>query len=161
GQRLWDEHVRAFEQAIRHRKSPREALLAGQTVVQQELDKVFQRERDPLLPAGVPIALFLGALVIAVGAFLVTAARSGRVGRLMRGEAAAGLLFASPWILGFLLFTLGPILASLLFSLCDYDVLHAPRYVGLRNYAQLVGLRSVQLHWLEGVREIRSGWEAL
>src|SRR5439155_13230302 len=47
------------------------------------------------------------------------------------------------------------------FSLCDYDVLHAPRYVGLRNYAQLIGLRSVQLHWLEGVREIRSGWEAL
>jgi ABC-type sugar transport system permease subunit/ABC-type glycerol-3-phosphate transport system substrate-binding protein len=161
GQRLWDEHVRAFELAIRHRRTPREALLASQTVVQQELDKVFQREQAPLLPAGIPVALFAGTLALALGAYLLVAARSGRVGRLMRGEAAAGLLFAAPWIIGFLVFTLGPILASMLFSLCDYDVLHAPRYVGLRNYAQLLGLRSLQLHWLEGAREIRSGWDAL
>lgn len=161
GQRLWDEHVRAFELATRRRLTPRQALEAGQRVVQAELDKVFRRERDPLLPAWAMPLLFTVTLTGGVGAFVVVARRAGRVGRLMRGEAAAGFLFASPWIVGFLVFTLGPILASLLFSFCDYDVLHPPRWVGLRNYAELLGIGSLQLHWLEGIGEIRSVWQAL
>jgi len=44
---------------------------------------------------------------------------------------------AGPWILGFLLLTAGPILASILFAFCDYDVLHAPRYVGAANFQTL------------------------
>jgi ABC-type sugar transport system permease subunit len=52
----------------------------------------------------------------------------------MRSEALAGYLFASPWIIGFLVFTIGPIIASIVFSFCDYDVLHQPRWVGVQNY---------------------------
>src|SRR5687767_10510021 len=49
-----------------------------------------------------------------------------------------GLLFVSPWLLGFLCFTLYPFLASLYFSFCDYDILSPPRWVGLANYRQLL-----------------------
>jgi len=56
----------------------------------------------------------------------------------MRGEARAGYLFASPWLIGFLVFTIGPVVASIVFSFCDYDVLHQARWVGVSNYSQLV-----------------------
>lgn len=49
-----------------------------------------------------------------------------------------GLLFVSPWILGFLAFNLYPLIASLWFSFCDYSVLSAPVYLGLQNYTDLV-----------------------
>jgi multiple sugar transport system permease protein len=161
GQRLWDEHVRAYELATRGRQSPKEALLAGQMVVQRELDKVFRREQDPVLPTQSAVGIIGGGMLLVIAGFGVAAARSGSVGRLMRHEMVAGYAFASPWIIGFLLFTLGPILASLLFSFCDYDVLHPPRFVGLRNFEDLVGIRSVQVHWMEGAREIGSVWQGL
>jgi multiple sugar transport system permease protein len=52
-------------------------------------------------------------------------------------EQRAGVLFALPWILGFVVFTGGPILFSFLFSFCEYDVLSPGRWVGLRNYHYL------------------------
>ena len=55
-----------------------------------------------------------------------------------RKEAIAGYLFILPWIIGFLVFTAGPMVASLLLSLTDYDILGAPRYVGLENYTRML-----------------------
>lgn len=49
-----------------------------------------------------------------------------------------GLVFISPWIFGFLAFTIYPILASLYYSFTFYDVISAPRWVGLRNYQVLL-----------------------
>jgi len=56
----------------------------------------------------------------------------------MSKRLITGLLFISPWIVGFLAFTLYPILASLYYSLCDYRILSPPRFVGLANYSTLV-----------------------
>jgi multiple sugar transport system permease protein len=47
-------------------------------------------------------------------------------------------LCLSPWLLGFFLFTLGPVLASLGFSLTRWDLLSPPVFTGLRNYARMV-----------------------
>jgi multiple sugar transport system permease protein len=49
-----------------------------------------------------------------------------------------GLLFVSPWIVGFACFTLFPFVASLYFSFCDYDILSPPRWIGLANYRELL-----------------------
>jgi len=46
-------------------------------------------------------------------------------------------LFASPWIIGFLCFTLYPALASLYYSFCHYNLMDAPRWIGLANYSYL------------------------
>ena len=43
-------------------------------------------------------------------------------------------LFISPWILGFFLFTLGPMVFSLVMSLYDWPVVGDRRFVGLDNY---------------------------
>jgi multiple sugar transport system permease protein len=48
-----------------------------------------------------------------------------------------GLLFISPWIIGFSVFLAYPIVMSLYYSLCDFSVLQPPRFIGLRNYSQL------------------------
>ena len=50
-----------------------------------------------------------------------------------------GLLFISPWLLGFLIFTVFPVIASLYLSFTDYRVLSPPRWVGLANYRALLG----------------------
>lgn len=54
-------------------------------------------------------------------------------------EAAWGFVFVAPWIIGFLVFTIGPLIASLVFSLTDFDLVRpeAVRFVGLDNYARM------------------------
>lgn len=58
----------------------------------------------------------------------------GGMTRLQRIEALQGYLFISPWVLGFLIFTLGPMLASFYYSFTLYNVQTAPRFTGLANY---------------------------
>ncbi|MCK2217182.1 sugar ABC transporter permease [Actinomadura sp. ATCC 31491] len=52
-------------------------------------------------------------------------------------ETRAALLFISPWIIGFLVFTAWPVINSAYLSLTDYDVINDPNFVGFDNYAQL------------------------
>ncbi|MGV3720101.1 MAG: carbohydrate ABC transporter permease [Actinomycetota bacterium] len=49
-----------------------------------------------------------------------------------------GLLFISPWIIGFSAFLAYPIAMSLYYSLCDFSVLRPPVFVGLANYQELL-----------------------
>lgn len=50
-----------------------------------------------------------------------------------------GVLFALPWIIGFLLFTSYPLIASFCYSFTNYSVLRPPSYVGLSNFKELAG----------------------
>ena len=61
--------------------------------------------------------------------------RPRRLSLLAAREAGWGLVFLSPWIIGLFLFTALPMLASLVFSFTDFDLVHpeAIRFVGLRN----------------------------
>jgi multiple sugar transport system permease protein len=52
-------------------------------------------------------------------------------------EARAGLVFVSPFLFGFVVFTLGPLLASLYFSFTRYDVINPPVWLGLDNYRRM------------------------
>ena len=54
-----------------------------------------------------------------------------------RNNLFTGLMFISPWILGFLVFTLYPVGASLYYSFCDYDILTEPLWVGTINYQEI------------------------
>lgn len=52
-------------------------------------------------------------------------------------EAIAGYLFASPVILGLLIFVIGPMIAGVGISFTDWNVLTKPNWVGLTNYIKL------------------------
>jgi multiple sugar transport system permease protein len=56
---------------------------------------------------------------------------------MKRKEALAFYLCISPWIVGFILFYLGPVIASFYFSLTNWDLLTAPKFIGLQNYVKI------------------------
>lgn len=45
--------------------------------------------------------------------------------------------FISPWVLGFLAFTAGPIVSSVFISLTNWDIFNPPEFVGLKNFEYL------------------------
>lgn len=61
-----------------------------------------------------------------------------------RREAIYGLVMASPWILGFLLFTLGPMIASFVIGLYDTNFLNKFNFVGLHWFRSVLFDRTVQ-----------------
>jgi len=63
------------------------------------------------------------------------AARAGRSPALRR-EAIEGFLCIVPWLLGFLLFTAGPMLASVWLALTDYEILRPIQFIGLDNFSK-------------------------
>ncbi len=54
-----------------------------------------------------------------------------------RQEAMAGIICILPWLIGFVAFTAGPILASLVISLMRWDVVSPAKWVGLQNYVDI------------------------
>ncbi len=57
--------------------------------------------------------------------------------RLERRNLRNGLLFASPYLVGFTVFMLYPLAASLYFSFCQYSIVRPPVWVGLDNFREL------------------------
>jgi multiple sugar transport system permease protein len=66
-------------------------------------------------------------------------ARRRRWSRRLVREAIEGYLYISPWLIGFLVLTLGPMVASLYFSFTHYSIIRAPRFIGLDNYVRAFG----------------------
>src|SRR5215212_1319745 len=65
-------------------------------------------------------------------------ARGGGFSPLRRQETITGYLFLLPNILGFLIFSSVPVLVTFSISLLDWDLIRAPRFVGLDNYIKLL-----------------------
>lgn len=61
-----------------------------------------------------------------------------KTGKKFYSENAKGYLLILPWILGFLLFQLWPILHSFYLSFTDYNILGPARFAGLNNYARMM-----------------------
>jgi multiple sugar transport system permease protein len=57
--------------------------------------------------------------------------------RSLNNDGVSGLLFVLPWIIGFLLFSLYPIVMSAYYSFTDFSAIKDPQWVGLKNYVSL------------------------
>ena len=64
--------------------------------------------------------------------------RRRRMSRLRLREAIDGYICIAPWVLGFIIFTAFPIIASFVLSFSRYTILDAPRFIGLANYTKMV-----------------------
>ncbi len=139
GQTLWDYVTRAADLATYHEYSPQVALDQAAASVQKELDILLKAPTAPIWELNTIFAYLSGVigLLLLVGIGYLWRCRQKR--KLDWPEMRAGYLFALPWFMGFLLLTLGPMLASVLFSLSDYDMLHPPRFVGLENFKTMLG----------------------
>ncbi len=54
-----------------------------------------------------------------------------------RWQRFEGYLFIAPWLIGFLVFILGPFLASFLLSFAEWNLVKPPVWVGLEHYATM------------------------
>lgn len=52
-------------------------------------------------------------------------------------EEVAGVIFILPFLIGFLAFMLIPMVISLYYSFCDYNILSSPSWVGFDNYKKM------------------------
>jgi multiple sugar transport system permease protein len=66
------------------------------------------------------------------------ATRARRVRRRGRRQDRAAYVFLTPWMLGLVLITLGPLLAALYLSFTDYNLLSDPKWVGAANYVRML-----------------------
>ena len=55
-----------------------------------------------------------------------------------QAEALTGVAMAAPWIIGFLVFVAGPMLASLYLAMTRWDLFTPPRFLGLENFEVLL-----------------------
>jgi ABC-type sugar transport system permease subunit/ABC-type glycerol-3-phosphate transport system substrate-binding protein len=135
GMLLWQEQINAMDHAFYGRLTPGEALDQAAVIVQRDLN-------ERLYPiAGVPINwtwFFVVYAFIFVATAAVVIRRDTMARTIPPRQWAAGLVAAGPWLFGFVLFTGGAMLFSLLISFCSYDVLSAPRFTGLYNYLWMI-----------------------
>ncbi len=153
GQMLWVQHIEAMENAIFHKLSPQQALDCGTMIIQRELDRALSPPRGVKVNWNYIFVLY-GVLLIG-GAVLVyhwdtnekfRLRFGGRLAKhggdlegmqssFFRSQWRGGWICAAPWTIGFIVFTGGPILFSIVISFCDFDILNPARFTGLTNYA--------------------------
>jgi len=147
GQFLWNQQVRAMEGSTYHKEdmTPEEigrhikaTLERHAAEVQIELDRVYRIRTEPVVNWMVPLVAYVAALVATAAILWWRHRRLSTSKGYFRREHRAGVLFASPWLIGFIVFTGGPIVFSFIISFCEYDVLSPGRFVGLDNYRYLL-----------------------
>ncbi|MCM8756962.1 MAG: sugar ABC transporter permease, partial [Candidatus Omnitrophica bacterium] len=106
-----------------------------------ELRQAFQRSQvkmPGLIVGWVAPFLLVGAAFTGFFAYLKKISvhsRSSPRGRICQG--LTGYAFSAPWLFGFILFSLGPILAALALSFTDWNMIRGPRWLGAQNYLQM------------------------
>ncbi|HMP95427.1 MAG TPA: extracellular solute-binding protein [Kiritimatiellia bacterium] len=160
GQKLWNAQRWAMDDAINHERTPEAALDYYTAMVQHNLDQIlFPPAGAPITSWNWFFGLygFLSVVTvvwiyrrdtrlsrdpsrgIALGAFFtgergVASVTEGSKGSYFRAQWKEGVICALPWILGFVIFTGGPMLFSIIISFCRYDILNPAVLLGLDNY---------------------------
>jgi len=160
GQLMWNQQLTATDNAIFHKMSPQQALDEATMIVQRDLDRILSPPVGTLVNWNWFFVLYAILLVgAAVGIYhwdtnanlrqrvsnalgavggKALANRGGDLEGLQssyfRSQWKGGWLCALPWIIGFVVFTGGPILFSIIISFCHYDILNPARFTGTENY---------------------------
>ncbi|MGV3649789.1 MAG: carbohydrate ABC transporter permease [Devosia sp.] len=74
----------------------------------------------------------------AAGAHPAAPCPSAQARRWRQRHSASAFLMLSPWLIGLVVLTIGPMAMSLWLSFTNFDLLTAPDFVGARNYAYLL-----------------------
>lgn len=66
-----------------------------------------------------------------------SAKKTKRPSSMKRKEAIQGYLFILPWLIGFFVFTLGPLIFSFIASFTNYDITSQMDFIGFENYERM------------------------
>lgn len=118
-------------------RPPRETLQRVTKESQTRLDAALrQLPKDPF-----PVGMAAGVVCLAVGGLLLWLwwpERGVRLTAKDKKESRSAYKFLVPLLVGLSVFTLGPILASLLLSFSNSDIVRPPMWRGLGNYVDAV-----------------------
>ncbi|MEM6286391.1 MAG: extracellular solute-binding protein [Bacteroidota bacterium] len=109
----------------------------------RDLDLAFARAERPEAGTAqrylIPLGIILVALGGLVGYILYVRRQEGETDAARGGRSAgwAAYVCLSPWLIGFVFFTVGPILASVVLSFTEWNMITPPRWVGAQHYADL------------------------
>ena len=73
---------------------------------------------------------------MAVNSIPAQGVRRPRISRTLRRDIT-GYLYIAPWLLGFLIWMLAPMVASLVISFTEWNILNDPEWIGLGNYVRM------------------------
>ena len=128
------------DQSIRlNNQTPADAARAAEDRWLTELDSPLRDPTFPAMPWRTVIGVAAAFAALAVG-LLVFWLRREKLGAIDRAQERSGWMFIAPWILGFLLLTLGPMAVSLLLSLTRWtsmQPLDSAEFVGVANFTHL------------------------
>ena len=125
-------------------RTAKDAFAQSLPLAQQRLD-TLRKELD-LKPFNWGIALVVGiGIAFAILAWLYGPELGKRRSNREKSEARAAYLFLTPWIIGVIVFTAGPMILSLLMSFADWDLIRPARWRGLGNYNE--ALRVDPVFW--------------
>ncbi len=133
-QYMWDQQVQVLSETLRNGVPAKVALRRATRRVQRRLNRILHPPPAQPVPWKWLGAAAAALVLVLAAAGMAWMARADRRRRLFNQQTAVALFFVSPWLIGFLVFNLGPMVMSLVYSFCRYDVLHPARWVGLYNY---------------------------
>ena len=138
GQQLWNAQADAQDLAWSHAMSPQAALDYQTRRVQKALDEFHRAPANPTVIPWTFMTIVYVVLLIATGAVVYARFKRRNVARgFYRREWSAGLAFITPWLVGFIVLSGGPMVFSAIMSLSKYDVINPAVYVGLDNYREM------------------------
>jgi len=122
------------------KQSAAEAVHKTLPAAQKVLDEWrFPRSLKPFPWAAGVAAFFAILALIVIGIWWVSRDEwKALKSRHHRKDAVAGFVFIAPWIIGFVVFTIGPIVASLMLAFCQWDLINPAKWVGLANFHQII-----------------------
>jgi multiple sugar transport system permease protein len=172
GQKLWNCQIWAMEDAIFGKKSPQASLDYYTAIAQRDLDAILQPPAGVTIRSWTWFFALYGLLIVLAVALVyrretrpVEKRKRSRIslasmftgdkpeevllegtkGSYFRAQWRDGVLCALPWLVGFVVFTGGPMLFSIVISFCRFDVLNPAVFTGLQNY--LFMIRGDELFW--------------
>ncbi len=171
GQKLWNAQISAMEDAIFQKKSPQEALDYHTAIVQRDLDAVLTPPKGVTVRSWTWFFWLYGAVIATAvvwvyrrdtrpaaprrsrfnlaGLFTGEEPEASRLegskGSFFRDQWKDGFLCALPWLLGFVVFTGGPLLFSIVISFCQFDILNPAVFTGVANYVFM--FKGDELFW--------------
>lgn len=133
-----------FEDTRNHLDVAAFDILSGTRPPKETLERVTEegqirldaaRRRLAKTPFPMAAGVTLAALILALGVgWIYWPERRIRFSRSQKQESRSAYLFLAPCLLGLVVFTIGPMLYSLLLSFAESDIIRPPMWRGFTNY---------------------------
>lgn len=136
---LWPEVMglvgREYERLFNGSVTAEYALTKGTANANRRLQTLLAEQDLPRFNWWAGLAIGIGILA-AVLWWVYWPERNRKLTYRQKKENVVGYLFIMPWVLGMLLFTLGPMILSLLMSFADWDIIRPAMWRGAQNYVE-------------------------